>query len=285
MLMSYSMLWVYIHTKAFVSKKGVDYMRKKFAMLLMVLLVMAVSACQGAGEETAGQNADGKSAYELYVKASEELEKADSQLLNYSSNIKMNTEGEDMEMVMNGTIAQIIRSETDIDMKMEMATSMLDQETQMLAYYKEGMYYQDLAGQKVKMPMSLDDMEGQMQTAIAFPETAIKSQSVKETEAGTELAFSLEAEAVQDIIQSRLGSLTETLGSDGSMEFGDFDIEVTLDDADAIQTMKMVFSAVITAQGQAVDCLAETTMDIEQIGGVTIDFPADLDSYVEIEAP
>jgi hypothetical protein len=74
------------------------------------------------------------------------------------------------------------------------------------------------------------------------------------------------------------------LGSVSEYKIDDVVCTVVLDDAGAIKSEQIVFSAEMTIGGKAASVDYDLTLTYSQIGGVTITAPTDLSSYKEVEA-
>ena len=71
-------------------------------------------------------------------------------------------------------------------------------------------------------------------------------------------------------------------GVNGEVKFSDVNCIITLDNHNQLSTFNMKDFASVSAQGQTITVNYDNTQKITQIGGVTITFPNDLDSYTEV---
>lgn len=257
-------------------------MKKTLVLVLMLISTLILTSCN-SGETR-------QSMYELYTKANESMQNADSLLFDMDADIEMEYAGEKVNMTMTGSAAEVLLSETDIQMKLDMNMDVMEQSVSMKTYYKDGMYYMDLSGEKVKMPLPLDKALEQQANLnpelMNFPDSAIKNESVKDVTNGKELSFTLDSSALQNLLEQQMGNLEgfeALLDQSGDLKFGDVEIKTVINKEDNFESIYMAFPMEMSIEGEKVKMNYAISMDIVQLGGVTIDFPDDLDEYLEIE--
>lgn len=251
-------------------------MKRVLCLLTAILMIFAMTSCATIGGTKLTM-------YQMYVKANDAMKDADSVRMDMSMDMNITAEGETISMVMSGTVAEIIKSATDIDMEMDMQLEMMDMTMDTKTYYTGGVYYMEMMGQKYKMPMSIEDMMSQTSTEIiSFPESAIKNEAITDLEDGKEISFTLDSAALNDELTKQLGSLESVLGDTSSnMSFGDVDLKVVIGKDDTFKSVHMLFTFDMDIEGTIATAECAVDMTNLQIGGVTIDFPDDLDTYVE----
>ena len=144
----------------------------------------------------------------------------------------------------------------------------------------------EMDGEKVKMPMSFDDVMAQMdgitETSSAEPISVLKSLT-KSTSGGTTTysvtyatgAFNSLVDMIMDMVPA------EDLG-DAAMEFTALSMDVAVRN-DNIQSITMKMGMKMTAEGETVEINMDMTMDDFKTGSaVTVTLPSDLSSYQEI---
>lgn len=244
-------------------------------ILLMILAVTAALSFQGCGKEA--------SAFEVYMQASEAMKKVDSISMNTNTKMSISVNEEKMDMTMSGTISEVIKSETEIDMELDMQTNVRGQNMPMKAYYKDGMYYVDAEGSKMKMEMPLDKMLAQTNSnLIEFPESSITNQSLKDVDGNKELTFTLDGSALKDVLDKQLSSLKNITGSLEDFNIGSINLKAVVDKDGNMKSCQLVFPLEMSANGQNMKMDCDIEMEIIQVGGVTINFPEDLDTYKEV---
>ena len=247
-------------------------MRKIAIILLLILFMLATAACAEAAKAVI--------AYDVYTKAAAAMENVKSLAADTNMTITMNMDGQDVEIVMSGFIKAVTISETEVEMHMDMNTTVMGQDIKLNAYYKDGIYYMDSEGQKFSMEMPLDQIQRQANVeALSFPDTAIKNQQITKVEGGNELSFTLDGAALTDAIAAQMGDLSAMLGEGADMALGDIDYVVFIDGQGNLKNTKMSFSMDMNMLGATMPFSAIINMEYVQINNVTIDFPDDLSSY------
>ncbi|MDL2219855.1 hypothetical protein LJC04_05965 [Ruminococcaceae bacterium OttesenSCG-928-O06] len=246
-------------------------MKKTVSLLLIVLMALCFVAC--GGEEA-------KTPYQLYVDANQKMTDAGSFAADAHMLISMSMMGQTMDMEMDTTIKTITRSETDIDMEMLMTMSYAGMTIDTTAYYTDGYMYALAMGQKQKQKMDAADMASQGSYNIDFTESAVKESSVTDVDGGKLLSFVLDGSVMNDLMAQQMAGTGG--GDDVDVTIEDVPMEVTIDGDGNLKNLVMDFTMVVTSQGLSIDCTVSMTMDAIQVGGVTIDFPADLDTYPEV---
>ena len=228
---------------------------------------------------------DGQTAYELFMLANDALIQAGSVLMETESvsTITMDLMGmfEEIEMRQVGTIAQVIRSETDMDLRMEMTTPThaMGESIPMLSYFRDGTMYVYMMGEWVTMGISLTDIMAQT-GLITFPEDAIERQSIEALADGSHiLRFIMQGDAMTEVVDAALGALAGMLdGVDMQMQIGDILVASTVDADGNMLDMYMEMLMTIEVEGMSVIMLSEMHSTVVQLGGVNIDFPEELDN-------
>lgn len=247
---------------------------------MMTLTMVACGSGAMSPEETA--------AFERYMRASETLMEAGSLRMESQSIMIMSFDGEVEEIRSSSTASQVMHSETDVDMHMEMTMDIQGMSIPTTIYFRNGWYYMDMMGMGMRMPFPLEDVLEQANTGILdFTEEAIAFQEVRTTDSGIELVFRLTASAMSELLDGMVSGMLETIGLSLDMgitlNFGDIDFSVVLNNADELQSMDMAFSYTMEFEGEVIDVTMTTYTQIVQVGGVTINFPDYLDDFMEVD--
>ncbi len=228
--------------------------------------------------------ADGQSAYALYVKANEALEAADSLRMNVKTTMTMEVDGMSETIMIAADAEQVFKSPTEIDMKMNMTMDFMGESMETLMYYKDGMSYMEMYGMKVKQPMDVEEASQQASTdTIAFSEEAIKQQSVNEVSGNREITFTLDGAALSGEMLDQMNSIDSDTAATAGAAFGDIELKVIIDSSDNMKTFHLSCPYEMSESGYVITGDMEIEMEVLQIGGVTIDFPTDLDTYQELD--
>ena len=228
--------------------------------------------------------AEGPTAYELLTKASDALIEAGSVRMTADIVIDMAIDGESFgAMEMTSVIYQVIRSETDIDMRMESTTTIEGETFQSVAYFRDGAYYVDMFGERFRMAMPLEELLGQT-GLVEFPEYAVITQDTAVVGGSTQLTFTISGTAMEDLISSMTGEMLNMLGLDDlSMNIGNIAITAVLNEDGNLHTMRSYMTLSMELEGILLVMSMDMFTEVVQIGGVTVNFPDDLDEFVDLE--
>ena len=247
-------------------------MKKFTAALLAVLLLFTVTACAQ------------QDAFDLYTKAMEAQAKISSMEAQLSMTAKINLDDVSMDLNMTGTVAEVIRSETDIDMKMVTDMSIMGEDMSVTVYYKDGYMYQEVLDQKMKTKMDLNEMLQQANSSsLEFDRNAVTSSSVSKADNGTKISFELNPEQISNAIADVTGSLTDMLGdTDMALTISYVRYELVLDKNNLPVSTNMDIGMELTIEGQT--ATMDYLVNVHSIAYNTltvIDFPANLADYPE----
>ncbi|MCL2775218.1 MAG: hypothetical protein FWD71_18000 [Oscillospiraceae bacterium] len=261
---------------------------KKFIAILIcsVLLAGLLSGC-GSSVMTV------KEAYDLYQNMQTAMADVKSMDMDISSTIDMTLSGDTADTatgpintVTTGNTKEVMNSATDIDMAMNLTTTANGVDTPMMAYYTKGVFYFDTAGMKYKMPMSLEDVEKQGDsTTLNFPQSAIKDFTVTDVDGGKKIEFTLDGTAITDLLNQSLTAM-QSISPDitaADLTMGDVTCEAVIDtSSNMLKSYRMACDMTAAVQGISVSMSMDSTITINSFNDVTIDFPTDLDTYVDM---
>lgn len=247
-------------------------MKKRISFLTLTLVfIFTLSSCTSM------------TAYEQYNKAVESMSADESISMDMVMDISLTYLGTSMGLDMSGLVKQVRSSDTDIDMEMDMSIQMLGISQNVHAYYQDGYYYMEIYGQKIKYEMSIEDALSQTGAQpVQFSEDSIYEQTTEKKDGGTQLTFTVDGAAMSDMLSDQLSSLgamgTEDMDID--MDFGDLTINALVDKNNNFISMTMDVNVTAGVEGETMEIGLFIELNNIQYGGVTIDFPEDLDSYV-----
>ena len=153
-------------------------------------------------------------------------------------------------------------------------------------YYADGVYYMDLGDQKVKMDMSFEDALAQMGDLANMAESGTSEpicliDSI--TTSGNSMTVTYSAAGMSNLVDEVLASMgmdEQTAGVDFSMD--DVASSVTIENG-AVSATSMTAVINMNVEGSAMTMNMSMDMVINETGdGVTVDVPADLDTYTDI---
>ena len=220
------------------------------------------------------------SAYEIFNAANDALVAAGSLSMATESLMVVTVETEEgevsVEIEMSGTIDQVIHSETNIDMRMEMVTTVEGESFTSLSYIRDGIMYVELFGEWTSMALPFEDIIAQT-GRVDFAEDSILNQQISETAAGTVLNFTISGSAMTDMANTIFGTL-EAMGL-GQMDMTIGDVTVySIVDADGVLRSSVVeMDMVMEVEGITVVATMLTNSEVTRLGNVVINFPDILD--------
>lgn len=153
-------------------------------------------------------------------------------------------------------------------------------------YYADGVYYMDLGDQKVKMDMSFEDALAQMGDLANMAESGTSEpicliDSI--TTSGNSMTVTYSAAGMSNLVDEVLAGMgmdEQTAGVDFSMD--DVTSSVTIENG-AVSATSMTAVINMNVEGSAMTMNMSMDMVINETGdGVTVDVPADLDTYTDI---
>ena len=237
-------------------------------------------------------------AFELYQQMMENMANVESLDMDMVSTINMDmTEflGMTVTIVTTGNIRQVMRSETDVDMAMDLTTTMMGDTTSMKMYFRDGVFYTEMEmfGEVIRysMPMPLEELidsgaAGGMDDLIDFDEDAIRDFSVSTENGSTIIEFTLDGNAINDLMDQVMAQL-ESLAmyeDDMSIVIGDVSVEVAIDANGMMQSYRMIADMDITLEGESFSMSMDTEITVNSYNDVTIAFPDDLEEWEDISA-
>ena len=259
--------------------------RKVFPLLLVLIMALSITACGGDSSDKGNKEQSGEqTALELYNAANKQLEGSDSYSAAMDTKMSMDVAGQKMDVTMVADMKQQNMGDNP-KLEMDMATTSMGQEMEMKAYYKDGYYYMDSNGQKIKMKMDVADVMKQMGSAsLEIGKDAVKEQSVTDGQDGKELNMTLDGQKIMDQASGLMAGLDQYSAMADEMKMGDMSLNAVVGEDGNLKSTDIDFSITMTIQKQETTMDAKVTMDIEKIGGIKVEFPDDLDSYKETEA-
>ena len=249
-------------------------MKSKICILvLVVIMLFSATACGGAKA----------SAYSTYTAAMEKMENASAVEIKLSSDMTLTMAGQTTDITMDGVVKQKTISDTEVELSAVMSTNTMGMSIDMTTYFADGYYYLEMMGLKYKIALPLEDALAQAQTSTPeFEESAIKENTMTDKDGGKEVTFVLDGAVMSDMVQDQLaglGDMGET--EDLDMTYGDVTVTSFIDKDGNMKTSSVQMSFEMSMQGMTIPM--EMTMNMEYIAfddDVTIDVPADLDSFI-----
>lgn len=166
----------------------------------------------------------------------------------------------------------LVGQETDINMN-----------TDINAYYTDGVYYVNTAGQKIKMPMSFDEMLSSVDIQALSKKEPISSIDTLSKQADGTYNVSYSAGYINSTIDSLFAQLGMTT-DDLEMSMDKIDMTITPENG-LIKGMTADMACTMNIEGQTVGMDINVVYDVIKTGSsVSVELPADLDTYVDINS-
>ncbi len=212
-------------------------------------------------------------------------EGTDSIDMSMKMDMTMSMGGVQVPMNMEGS-QKVKVTETGVELASVMTITALEQTQTLEQYLKDGVMYTNDGENKVKAPytsaddalaaLSPSDLSGAASSPLYF----IESISKAEADGKVSYTIVLPGNLLTSMTETVIGSMGQAEGLD-SMSIGNITMVATFEN-DALSSITMDMPMSVTAEGQTVDVAAKIEMTINAMGdGVVIEFPADLDTYVE----
>lgn len=260
-------------------------MKKILALMMSLLLVFGLAACGGEQSDL--------TPYEVVKQASEKLDNADGVAYGMEMTMKMSdpTDAENtIEMAINGDIKMQKIGENNYNLAYTMSTDMsaIDPSAgtiDMDVYYTDGYMYYDMSDLGVQYKVAMD-MQEALETINSssfdqIEESMVKEQAIKRDGTGQVVSMILDGTKMTDMVKS-MSEEFAAMGEDDSMSISDIPYTVYLDGEGNVTNIEMVMDFGMTVEGMAMNMNMDTKMNVEQIGGVTVELPDNLADYEEL---
>jgi len=234
-------------------------------------------------------------AFVLYSNAFAALDDVDSLAMRSLMETSMYVDGESFDMVADMTMYIVALSPTDFHMQVDsvMDMGLLGQVSSSM-FFRDGYMYMTgemMGGSResgFRMPLALEDameMLGADALNATFEEHMIQSYEMRDVPGGTEVDFVIVgmAELFDDLFDSVFAMLGDGLYDlDMDIELGDVFFSMLVDNDGNLVHFDMNMDMSISAEGETIRMSSTSRTEIIQIGGVSVSFPAYLDSFAEL---
>lgn len=253
--------------------------RKSLKLITAALAFAGLLAFTGCGE---------KDPYTVYEEASKKSSALESMELSSDMDMTLSATGQSMD-ISSTTTAKMSGINTDnmlADMDVTMETG--GQSLTMKSYYKDGYYYTESAGQKIKYAMDIVEIQAQLESSAL--KTDLKKEDFKEISMEKKdndhiITFNLSGDTMSSLVDSTLGSLGNVLNStDLKMEIADIEGTATVNKDGYFSNMTMKMPITMTFQDQTMQMDMDISATYINPGKeVTVEIPDDLEGYQEID--
>lgn len=258
-------------------------MRKKvIAAVLCAAMVFSASAC--------GSKSKSLSPKEEYAAAVEKVNKAEGIDADMDMKIAVGMSGMNMDINMDGSMLANKKSDTDMELAMDVDAEILGQKVPIKYYYKDGYFYTEAAGQKNKAKMDLEKAQEQMGSPTEMTNVEaklIKDVKVKDDGDNRVFTYTIDPKKMNEYMKKSMKSIEDLAAAGASstdVEFKGCKGTMTVDkDGNPVeQRMKMELN--MKADGQKMTMKADITVKYNKFGKeVKIEYPS-FDDYKEVDA-
>ena len=239
-------------------------MKKVTALVLAALLVFALAACSGSEQE----------AYALYTEAAGRLVSAESFAADTDLAVIFSHDGQDTRVSLSGVVKGAARDVDDVDVSAALSVKRGRATIGVNGYFTDGWSYVSMMGTRMKVKTGV---------AGALPESAVKDAAVETVAGGSIVTFTLDGAALDGIMGTRLPGMRSIGLADGAdIHYSDAAVEAFIGEDGALKTVAANVPFTLVVDGEAVQGSAAVTLEVTQMGGITVALPDDLDSYREI---
>jgi hypothetical protein len=227
-------------------------------------------------------------AYDIYVNASNAVTKEKSYKIRTDGQITIEVDGEATTTDNLGYTAVIITDDGLETMSITLATDSEEQVSYEVTYLRDRILYTDSENAQTKQKVYTDgyyaalNLVGQEYT---FPKNMIKDESIEAGDDGKQLvSYTIDNIAMNELPFHLTHDLFEyaELLIDVQMSFQDMEVDAVINSDGILESMDVVYEYTITQKGQRVRYAYDISIEITQIGDVSIFFPGELEDYQEI---
>lgn len=265
-------------------------MKRIVALLLCLLMIISLAACEGAGKKTT---------YQKYQEAYDKTNALSDQDCQLKLNMDLALDGMTLSVPMT-TVMQVKRDGDAIkELAMEITMTLMGTEQNYKSYYADGYMYYQVSGNKYKQAMSPEELTGQEinTDSLLLTEEMMASAAERTENGATIVDVTVPGDQVKDQLMTFFGGdLNELLGvsadSVRDMKFSDVTASFTIGQNGYFTATSMAFQLTMSVAMDAttdtysdVSCDVDIALEYRNPGeAVTIVPFEDLDSYVEASA-
>ena len=217
---------------------------------------------------------------DVKIDMSVKMNNASVMKMNMDSNVKTNMNLEQLDKS-----KFLVTGDTEIVVDSALTGEDADTtiETQINAYYADGIYYINSAGQKIKMPMSFDDMLASLDMQTLSKKEPISSIDTLSKDSNGTYSVSYSANYLNTTVNDLLAQVGMT-ADDINMSVDKVNMTITPENGQIKNmTADMVYTMDVEGQNMVLDMNLD--YNILQTGSsVVITAPTDLDTYVDISS-
>jgi hypothetical protein len=251
---------------------------------LLVALLMAVSLW---GCSLPGSAVDAKKIaehFKLFKTAMDALQGADA--IAFNSDIAVNlTSGSDLFDFKTNVQAKITDATKPVfGAEFLVRAQVFGTDVDSKTWVKDGFSYTETSEQKIKTPITEGEMKEQKSNVfLDFTESVIKTSTADEVAGGTRLTFTIDGKAATKYLLGNLAMLATFLGKAMKADIQEAEVSVLISPDGSMKDFDVKFDFSIDLLGNPTSLHFVALVKDIQLGGIAIEYPADLDSYTELQ--
>lgn len=255
-------------------------MKKRLVYLLSLLMVLSLIGCSKSDSK---KSTDPSTIYEDASKKTSELK---DMTATASMKIKMTQDDDGMDIGMDMDIKMTDYNTDDMKYLCNAKVSMLGMDLDMNMFYKDGYYYMETFGQKMKAAMNYSEVLDKIDSSTMKTDELYKyMKDIKATEKGdnTIIAFQLDGEKMSQYIKDMMSGLgTDT--EDETFSGIEGNVESTVNKDGYLSAVKMNLVLDMEVDGEKGKMNMEMNIAYDNPGKAVepIEFP-DLEGYTEVD--
>ena len=231
-----------------------------------------VKVCTQEYDEPAYVMIDPDEIFDMYVRAISPVAEASSSIIGVFTAMQAESHGtEQVSMTISGRVSQTLAGAIGSELHMEMLTVMDGIEIPVTAFYRNGMYYVDMAGMGIRMPMDYLVLAGQTHVGVddfLFEGyTILHNYGFQLPNGGYSVFFTLASSAVYRMVEQEMRELFYEVNH---LTFSDIRVSANLDANRKLESVSYHISFMMETEGQPISMHYSIEFSIETEGQVLL---------------
>ena len=259
-------------------------MKRVLALLACAALALSLTACSG-GEEAEQQSA-ALTPEEIYDQAVARVEESSAIDADLTVDLTVSLEGVSLSTAMTSGVQVRQVDEETYELATVMTTETMGSGTYLEEYFKDGYFYLTDGSTKLKAPFTFQEISGQIQITSPTTRDSMETLAMTEDENGNYVfAYTIPADQVDAMIRENMGSsIQELIGDTGSFTVTEMGGTCVVDPELNFLGEEVRLVMDMDISGDVITLNLQSSATYNAIGdAVTVQFPEDLDDYIEVE--
>lgn len=272
-----------------IKERSFTIMKKKlFCMLAVMLMVLGLAAC--GGDKDGGSSDSGKSDFDTFMEVQKKMQ--DIKDMEFKMDMDMDmalSESEKTSTAITGTCKEVIKSKDDVQMEMKYTMNIpeLEQKMDGTVYFKDGIVYTDIMGQKIKTD-STSELASTVQTVDTSEMLNITKEMVSDLQVKTEgsdtiYSFKIDPTKALDYFKNNASGYEDIAALGDNITFDRMNVVVTTDDKQMVKNIDLDCAMAAKVEGdESMNVAYKIAVEFVSINtDLKIDFP-DFSDYQEV---